>query len=534
MKATTKAFLIFIGICTPFTSAWRMGRIMGAIPTGAIPDPARVPLTAIITKPRDCTEMSVGISRLNPGRRIEDGEIAEDDPNPRRPLRVFQGIQIQQGNTNGDELSGIKYLGLWVNKRCEGIPQVIIHFWDDPGTMQEANLNTLRLAVEGFQQPFNLGKMGWWSWGEIRPLEDGTDRFPWVPEGGVAWRISRYIHNRDRHGSFVIVPNAIRVGKFVTNPDTRKVRWEDDNAGVGLGWNSGAIHNYVLPEFENGLIAVPKERAEVGIVGGTREQILAKADANLRARESVQYVATGNFVLPQRDAQPNANNNANAYGRPRSPDLEQNSVASGYDTDQILAQQAGVNGDVNQIPIEQAGSNDDTDQIEIPPNSDAIVEAPSFLNSLYEFGAAALIQQAEVASSQLSYEIQHLTEDQISELRSDQISLLPPTQLVDLLFLVRVRRELLQAGHDYETAMVILRRQLADLHAERDRPVGMDMAESGITYGPDSDEVEPDQLGPAEIQRLQALEAMLKKEEEQQGVQTKIEEIPPIGAQQQT
>ncbi|RVD80730.1 uncharacterized protein DFL_008623 [Arthrobotrys flagrans] len=125
MKFINKALIFYIGIYTPLASAWKIGRITGILPTVAIPDPSPVPLEEIFTTPKGCTELSVGISRLNPGRKACEGQAAEGVVDLRRALRVFQGIQIRQGDTDLNPPSEIRFLD----------------------TIQEVNLAILRLCL---------------------------------------------------------------------------------------------------------------------------------------------------------------------------------------------------------------------------------------------------------------------------------------------------------------------------------------------------------------------------------------------------
>ncbi|TGJ71215.1 hypothetical protein EYR41_003198 [Orbilia oligospora] len=530
MKAINKALILYIGICAPgLSSAWKIGRIIGVLPAnGAVPEP--YPAKSYIdisTKPKDCTEMSVGPKRLNPKLDKTTGFEAGDG-GKKRGIVSFQGIQIKQGNAAKNPLSEVKYIALWVNKNCESVPQAIIHFWEDyPGAFQDVNFAILETAIKVHEHPFDLEKMGWWSWGEVQPLEDGTDRFPWVPEGGVAWRVSKVLRSRDRYGIYVVVPNVIKVGNFVTIPgigaEKDKTTWVTEDSSRGTAWSTGSLHDYALPEFDNGLIAVPKHQHEVGVgEKATMEEKLAKSEANRRSRESVRIVSSGAYIRDQGAALVFAKENQRIKAAARAKKLADPNANSG----------AGADADTNSDLPGRAGGGDsrDTDQIVIPPASNAVVEPSSFITSLYESGAAHLLRQAQVAKNQLSYEFQQLSADQMADLQMDQISLLPPIQLVDLLYFTRVRRELTDAGYDHDTATATLQQGLSKLRDERDRPLGGNAADSGsqYTYELESEQTAPDQLGTDEIRRMQEFEEILKKEEDglvkTEDGQTKIED----------
>ncbi|KAF3311053.1 hypothetical protein TWF173_008663 [Orbilia oligospora] len=486
MKAINKALILYIGICAPgISSAWKIGRIIGVLPAnGAVPEPYPAKsYINIATKPKDCTEMSVGPKRLNP------------------KLDKTTGFEADDG-------------ALWVNKNCESVPQAIIHFWEDyPGAFQDVNFAILETAIKVHEHPFDLEKMGWWSWGEVQPLEDGTDRFPWVPEGGVAWRVSKVLRSRDRYGIYVVVPNVIKVGNFVTIPgigaEKDKTTWVTEDSSRGTAWSTGSLHDYTLPEFDNGLIAVPKHQHEVGVSEkATMEEKLAKSEANRRSRESVRIVSSGAYIGDQNAAFVFAKENQRIKAAARTKKLADPNANTGADAD--------TNSD---LPG-RAGGGDrrDTDQIVIPPASDAVVEPSSFIARLYESGAAHLLRQAQVAKNQLSYEFQQLSADQMADLQMDQISLLPPIQLVDLLYFTRVRRELTDAGYDHDTATATLQQGLSKIRDERDRPLGGNAADFGsqYTYELESEQTAPDQLGPDEIRRMREFEEILKKEEDGQ------------------
>ncbi|KAF3280844.1 hypothetical protein TWF970_002525 [Orbilia oligospora] len=498
MKAINKALILYIGICAPgLSSAWKIGRIIGVLPAnGAVPEPYPAKnYINIATKPKDCTEMSVGPKRLNPKLDKTTGFEA-DDGGKKGGVVSFQGIQIRQGNAAKTPLSEVKYIALWVNKNCESVPQAIIHFWEDyPGAFQDVNFAILETAIKVHEHPFDLEKMGWWSWGEVQPLEDGTDRFPWVPEG--------------------VVPNVIKVGNFVTIPgigaEKDKTTWVTEDSSRGTAWSTGSLHDYALPEFDNGLIAVPKHQHEVGVSEkATMEEKLAKSEANRRSRENVRIVSSGAYIRDQDAALVFAKENQKIKAAARAKKLADLNANSG----------AGADADTNSDLPGRAGGGDsrDTDQISIPPASDAVVEPSSFITSLYESGAAHLLRQAQVAKNQLSYEFQQLSADQMADLQMDQTSLLPPIQLVDLLYFTRVRRELTDAGYDHDTATATLQQGLSKLRDERDRPLGGNAADSGsqYTYELESEQTAPDQLGPDEIRRMQEFEEILKKEEDGQ------------------
>ncbi|KAF3220117.1 hypothetical protein TWF106_006859 [Orbilia oligospora] len=516
MKA--KALFFYIGICAPgLSSAWKIGRIIGVLPAnGAVPEPYPAKnYIDITTTPKDCTEMSVGPSRLNPKLDKATGFEAKDG-GKKKGIVSFQGVQIRQGNAAKNPLSEVKYIALWVNKNCESVPQAIIHFWQDyPGAFQDINFAILGTALKVHDHPFDLEKMGWWSWGEVQPLEDGTDRFPWVPEGGVAWRVSKALRSRDRYGIYVVVPNVIKVGNFVTIPgvgaEKDKTTWVTEDSSRGTAWSTGSLHDYILPEFDNGLIAVPKHQHEVGVgEKATMEEKLAKSEANRRSRESVRIVGTGAFIGDQAAALLMAKETQRIKAAARTKKLAGANANAG----------AGGDADANSDLPGQAESGDgrDTDQIATPPSSDVVVEPSGFITSLYESGAADLLRQAQIAKNQLSYEFQQLSKDQMADLQMDQVSLLPPIQLVDLLYFTRVRRELIDAGYDYDTAMATLQQGLLNLRDERDWPSDGNAADfvSQYTYELESEHTAPDQLGPDEIQRMQEFEEILKKEEDGQ------------------
>ncbi|KAK6516730.1 hypothetical protein TWF506_006622 [Arthrobotrys conoides] len=363
--------------------------------------------------------------------------------------------------------------------------------------------------------------MGWWSWGEVLSLPDGTDRFPWVPEGGMAWRIARNLRRRMRYGSYVVVPNAIRVGYFEMVPGTgfelNEEKWVSENPELGNPASPGILHEYTLPEFDNGLIAVPKYRHEIGMIDGTAREKRGKAEANLRAREAVRIVSTGALIGAKKKANPGKLVDVAGTNKSACPEPPVNANANAN-----AGASAGANpqiGTTNLLASGENGNRGDTDQIVFPPSSDALIDPqPSFIASLYQFGAAALLQQAQIVRHQLNYELRQLSYEQMLELQNDPASSLPPDQLVDILHLTRLKREMIDAGLDHETAKAVMKQKLSDLHRDRSRPMGgnMDLTDSGYayTYGFGSERIAPDQLGPEEIQRMQEYEEALQTEEE--------------------
>ncbi|KAK6509450.1 hypothetical protein TWF481_004194 [Arthrobotrys musiformis] len=492
MKLTYKALALYIGVYTPLTGAWQMGRIYQPVPHRGIPDPIQLKLTDIIVKPKICADIKASLKDTNPGRLIINGKKADNDD---RPLVAFQGVQIRQGDPRQNPLSTVRYIAFWVNKNCESVPQVIIHFWDEPGTLQDVNFLRLKPAVEAHGGKFDLANMSWWSWGEVQPLEDGAERFPWVPEGG--------------HG--------VEVGRFESglNPNNPLEQvWVSTDRGVGAGWGPGDQYEYVLPEFDNGLIAVPKESHNVRLVGGTEDEQRAKVEASNRSRDTVRYVQTGRYFRNSR--------------RNQDIQLEAQEELNVANNDNNVPAEPGPQ-DSADVAGNENGGGASIDQILAPPAANAIVEAPSLIESLYALGAGRFLEQGDIARQQLENELQHLTEDQIYELQRDRVSSLPAIQLADLLFAARTMNQLIAAGYDSEERMSLLTQQLAELHTQRGAFLGGVAGYSG--YEDTRTDIYADQIGTTDMyQSVGDTDQASKKEEEgqQTQAQVKVEEIPVV------
>ncbi|KAF3928501.1 hypothetical protein ABW20_dc0108871 [Dactylellina cionopaga] len=171
-------------------------------------------------------------SRANESRKVHTG-IKSCASISLRPGQKLNGIEITQynpflGNVLNLSAEGwerpVRYIGFWKNKRCEGLPVIIAHFYTDANTKQKVVFTGISDRVQ-FDKNTKL-----WSWGEI---PDGGKLWPGgvIPEGALAVRHGDPMINVDE-AEFWILENSITV----TEADNKK-RAREEWKGFGSGSN---------------------------------------------------------------------------------------------------------------------------------------------------------------------------------------------------------------------------------------------------------------------------------------------------------
>ncbi|EWC44460.1 hypothetical protein DRE_06828 [Drechslerella stenobrocha 248] len=163
------------------------------------------------------------------------------------PSTRVTGITIEQfagaraGQVSHAWKQRVRYVGFWKRRGCPGLPEVVVHFYDEGRTQQTFMLEQL----EGLVREEGMEDMNFWSWGEISD-EDTRLWEDKVPAGAVA--VKEVVANdpyQQTGERFWVFENMVAVVDMTA--DREAVVATETSSWDGFGTGRGPPSAVVLP-----------------------------------------------------------------------------------------------------------------------------------------------------------------------------------------------------------------------------------------------------------------------------------------------